>query len=248
MSPKLSVCVLAAGIASLCLFNAHAQPTITRQHSSPELKFPSFEELMQKFGNGRNNTTADTQGLFHYLDSMKRSNSPDPSKPTVTLEQFQDQLAAYWKQFPEYANRHIAGGDGSDDTGSASAVTSAVSPALSSFVEVASQTSVVAKKAAGGCEVCVYVVENKEQHQPFLCRGLKPPQYQQSCVSVLVSLMWWLENEVYWLNYGCQRQGSGASWEWVKPCPAHAVCSFIKSMYDRSSFCPEDPNYKKPAA
>ena len=26
----------------------------------------------------------------------------------------------------------------------------------------------------------MYVVENKIQHQPFLCRGLKPPQYQQT--------------------------------------------------------------------
>lgn len=32
----------------------------------------------------------------------------------------------------------------------------------------------------GACEVCVYVVENKEQHQPYLCRGLKDPNYQKS--------------------------------------------------------------------
>ena len=33
--------------------------------------------------------------------------------------------------------------------------------------------------AVGGCEVCVYVIENKEQHQPYLCRGLKDPNYQK---------------------------------------------------------------------
>lgn len=99
--------------------------------------------------------------------------------------------------------------------------------------------------AVGACEVCVYVVENKEQHQPYLCRGLKDPSYQQSCVQVMNSLMWWLTNEVYWLNYGCQRQMNGAV-EWVRPCPAHAVCSWIEQLYTRTPFCPADPYYQKP--
>jgi len=73
-----------------------------------------------------------------------------------------------------------------------------------SFLEM--QSSATASSMEGGCEVCVYVLENKQMRQPFLCRGLKAPQYQQVCVSVLVSMMWWLENEVYWVNYGCQRQ------------------------------------------
>ena len=47
-----------------------------------------------------------------------------------------------------------------------------------SFLQVTSGLSV---KGAGGCEVCVYVVENKQMHQPFLCRGLKDPAYQQTC-------------------------------------------------------------------
>lgn len=34
------------------------------------------------------------------------------------------------------------------------------------------------EQLVGQCEVCVYVVENKEQHQPYLCRGLKDPSYQ----------------------------------------------------------------------
>ena len=114
----------------------------------------------------------------------------------------------------------------------------------SSFLEVSSKAGV---KAAGGCEVCVYVVENKQMHQPFLCRGLKDPAYQQTCVSALISMMWWLENQVYWVNYGCQRKGANDQWEWVKPCPAHAVCSWMQNLYDREPFCPLDPKYQKPS-
>jgi len=97
----------------------------------------------------------------------------------------------------------------------------------------------------GACEVCVFVIENKEQHQPYLCRGLKDPNYQKACVETMESLMWWLTNEVYWLNYGCQREMNGAV-EWVRPCPAHAVCSWIEQLYTRTPFCPADPYYKKP--
>lgn len=42
------------------------------------------------------------------------------------------------------------------------------------------QTQAQVGRAQGGCEVCVYVVENKQQHQPYLCRGLRDPAYQQS--------------------------------------------------------------------
>jgi len=98
----------------------------------------------------------------------------------------------------------------------------------------------------GSCEVCVFVIENKEQHQPYLCRGLKDPNYQKACVEVMESLLWWVTNEVYWLNYGCQRSMNGAV-EWVRPCPAHAVCSWIENLYTRTPFCPADPFYKKPA-
>ena len=51
-----------------------------------------------------------------------------------------------------------------------------------SLLEVAStaQSGAGVMGAAASCEVCVYVVENKQMHQPFLCRGLKDPAYQQS--------------------------------------------------------------------
>ena len=67
------------------------------------------------------------------------------------------------------------------------------------------------------------------------------------CVTTLISMMWWLENQVYWINYGCQRQSGSGQWEWVKPCPAHAVCAWIQNLYSRASFCPSDPKYRKPA-
>ena len=48
----------------------------------------------------------------------------------------------------------------------------------------------------GLCEVCMYVMENKMQHQPYLCKGLKDPHYQNICVQVMESLMWWISNQV----------------------------------------------------
>lgn len=49
-------------------------------------------------------------------------------------------------------------------------------------VEAALGTSFlqVQAKEAGGCEVCMYVIENKQHHQPYLCRGIKDPAYQQT--------------------------------------------------------------------
>jgi len=98
----------------------------------------------------------------------------------------------------------------------------------------------------GLCEVCIYVLENKMQRQPFVCRGLKDPSYQQICVQVMESLMWWISNEVYWVNYGCQMNNNGAV-QWVRPCPAHAVCSWLQHLYLRKPYCAADPNYPKPA-
>lgn len=56
-----------------------------------------------------------------------------------------------------------------------------------SLLEVAAkaQSKAEVTSAASGCEVCVYVVENKQMHQPFLCRGLKDPAYQQTVSNLL---------------------------------------------------------------
>lgn len=98
----------------------------------------------------------------------------------------------------------------------------------------------------GMCEVCMYVVENKAQHQPYLCKGLKDPHYQNLCVQVMESLMWWISNQVYWVNYGCQMNQNGAV-SWVRPCPAHAICSWLQHLYLRKPYCAADPNFPKPA-
>ena len=98
----------------------------------------------------------------------------------------------------------------------------------------------------GLCEVCMYVMENKMQHQPYLCKGLKDPHYQNICVQVMESLMWWISNQVYWVNYGCQMNQNGAI-SWVRPCPAHAVCSWLQHLYLRKPYCAPDKNFPKPA-
>jgi len=98
----------------------------------------------------------------------------------------------------------------------------------------------------GLCEVCMYVMENKMQHQPYLCKGLKDPHYQNVCVQVMESLMWWVSNQVYWVNYGCQMNQNGAI-SWVRPCPAKAICSWIQHLYLREPFCSPDINFPKPA-
>jgi len=108
--------------------------------------------------------------------------------------------------------------------------------------------------AAGGppandvenCEVCVYILENKEQHQSYLCRSLQEQSQQKVCVQVLESLMWWVTNEVYWVNYGCQRNTETGGTEWVRPCPAHVVCGWIEDLNARKPFCNADPQYPKP--
>lgn len=100
-------------------------------------------------------------------------------------------------------------------------------------------------KPVGMCEVCVYVMENHEQRQPYLCRGLKDPNYQKIAVQTLESMMWWLTNEVYWVNYGCERT-NGAEVEWIRPCPPTVICSWIEHLYFKEPFCPKRPDYQKP--
>ncbi len=102
-----------------------------------------------------------------------------------------------------------------------------------------------ADRPSGLCDVCTYVVENKLRRQPYLCRGLKDANYQKYCVQVLDSLLWWVENEVYWVNYGCERDNNGVK-EWVRPCPAAAICSWLQDFETKTTFCNPDPMYPKP--
>lgn len=98
---------------------------------------------------------------------------------------------------------------------------------------------------AGACEVCTYVIQNKQNGQPYLCRGLTDPGYQKACVRVLESMLWWLPNEVYWMNYGCQK--SGGNNDWYRNCPPHAICSWLQDLTSNQPFCPVDPEFPRPS-
>ena len=95
------------------------------------------------------------------------------------VEESSFNLTKYWEDHPEYAKRlygeianleRMQKEQNNNDDGALS------------FLEVSS------KAAQSGCEVCVYVIENKEQHQPFLCRGLKAPSQQQTVRSFSLQL------------------------------------------------------------
>ena len=49
-----------------------------------------------------------------------------------------------------------------------------------SFLQTATKALAKVGVIANGCEICNYVMENKQMHQPFLCRGLKDPAQQQT--------------------------------------------------------------------
>jgi len=115
----------------------------------------------------------------------------------------------------------------------------------SSSWAVAPTKSSVRGRDESSCQVCTYAVENKQRRQPYLCRGLKDPKYQQQCVRVLEALMWWNENQVYWMNYGCQREVNGVK-EWIRPCPSAVICSWIRDFETRDSFCPSEAEYPTP--
>lgn len=53
-----------------------------------------------------------------------------------------------------------------------------------------------------------------------VCCGLRFSVCSPQCVKVLESLMWWLTNEVYWTNYGCEKHNADGSVQWLRPCPA----------------------------
>ena len=62
-----------------------------------------------------------------------------------------------------------------------------------------------------------------------------------------MSLLWWLMNEVYWIQYGCQRK-VGDVWTWVRPCPAHVICGWLKTVDsgNEKPYCPDSPDYRRP--
>ena len=111
---------------------------------------------------------------------------------------------------------------------------------LSQSVDVSEDS----KAMQSACDVCTYVLKNKADGQPYLCRGLKDKTFQDQCVKVLESMMWWLENQVYWNNFGCQMSSKP---DWLRPCPAHVICGWLKPLDNpEKTFCPTDENFQKP--
>lgn len=111
-------------------------------------------------------------------------------------------------------------------------------PLFATSSDVSEDSSAV----AAGCEVCIYVMRNKIDQQPYLCRGLKDKAFQDECVKVLKSMMWYLENVVYMVNFGCAKES-----DWVSPCDPHAMCGFFGPVDDpENTFCPPDPKFSKP--
>jgi hypothetical protein len=69
------------------------------------------------------------------------------------------------------------------------------------------------------------------------------------CVNTLLSTFWWMDNVMYWMNYGCSKIVAGKP-QWIKPCPPDAICSWIKQIAADENgdthFCGERPEYVKP--
>ena len=60
-------------------------------------------------------------------------------------------------------------------------------------------------------------------------------------------MFWWMENEVYWNNFGCEKN-NGGTWTFEKPCAPHAICSWLENVNDRKPFCPAATDYRKPGS
>lgn len=197
----------------------HQDVATTWEHTLPQL---ALTDLAKKYG--RNSTsglsslllsgasaanadeaaaaevfTAERDSILKALHEVSHSGGDMDGLINRTEKLFRDTLAKYHAKTPQLKQLLAA-----NAANTAAKLSRPSTAGPQSFLEVESGASATGME--GACEVCVYVLENKQMRQPFLCRGLKAAQYQQVCVSVLVSLMWWLENEVYWVNYGCQRQ------------------------------------------
>ena len=94
------------------------------------------------------------------------------------------------------------------------------------------------------CEICVTVMMRKIAQVPFLCHGLE--FYFETCNDVLASILHWYPNVVYWsYTGGCKRQLATGE-VFVRPCPPHAMCSWLSSPNYNMPFCPYDNQYMAP--
>ena len=108
-----------------------------------------------------------------------------------TEQLFRDTLAKYHAKTPQFRDMLKKGPSAAADAAAKKHSESSrgeshdrdAADSSSSFLELATDMRAAGMGMEGGCEVCVYVLENEQMRQPFLCRGLKAAQYEQVCVS-----------------------------------------------------------------
>ena len=94
------------------------------------------------------------------------------------------------------------------------------------------------------CEICVTVLMRKIAQVPFLCHGFE--YYFETCNDVVASILHWYPNVVYWsYTGGCTKKGAVGE-TFVRPCPPHAICSWLASPNYNQPFCPWDGQYAAP--
>jgi len=104
--------------------------------------------------------------------------------------------------------------------------------------------------ASGGeefkCEICMLVAQQREdQAAGGECSSVKP--FMESCATVLRAFDLWSKWVNLWLrDLGCHKV-SPSGLALARPCPGHAVCSWITSPIDQQPFCANDPAYQSPA-
>ena len=122
----------------------------------------SFDHLREKYGKHSETSLNRTNEQLLLLQALRGSLGSLEEVDAIvnsTEHHFRQTLEQYYRRYPELLETPPQTGNSSN----------------AAFLEVSSATST--KSMEGSCEVCVYVIENKQMRQPFLCRGLKSAQY-----------------------------------------------------------------------
>ena len=163
----LSIVGLGATVGSL---RPPGGPTLLQQHHQHQhqsddwlqtLPDLSFDHLREKYGKDSSTSFNRTNEQLLLLQALRGSLGSLEDVDAIvnsTEHHFRQTLEQYYRRYPELLEPPPQAGNSSN-----------------AFLEVSSATST--RSMEGSCEVCVYVIENKQMRQPFLCRGLKSAQY-----------------------------------------------------------------------
>ena len=95
------------------------------------------------------------------------------------------------------------------------------------------------------CEICLLVAQSREDQSGGGCSTMD--MFRETCVEVLRSFTLWSKWIDLWLrDLGCHKVGPNGL-ALARPCPGHAVCSWIISPIDHLPFCAADNTYRSPA-